>query len=125
MWTIYLMVGVSFGPARKVGDMDFNLDDINEVMDFTDYIFANGNKHEGEYPVKGYWMWEDYAIMLLNTGDVILTDQREERTIVIFSSERSLNNPIMAVRGMAVRMYLINEFLSWENLEKLDNFKTN
>ena len=69
---------------------DFNLDDVNDLMDFVTWIFERGNKHKGEYPVVGYWEWEDYAVMLMSSGDVLLTDSREQKTMVIFSADRSL-----------------------------------
>lgn len=105
---------------------DFNLDDINEVMDFVTYIFERGNKFKPESgPLVGYWEWEDYAVILMNTGDVVLTDHKTEKSITVFAAERSLNNEVMQIRGFQHRAYLLKEFLKWENLEKLDKFKVN
>lgn len=102
---------------------DFNLDNINEVMDFVQFIFDRGNKFKGEYPFVGYWEWKDFAVMLLNTGDVVLSDQKNEKTIAVFSAERTKNNAVMQERGFLHRQYMLSEFLTSDNLEKLDKFQ--
>lgn len=102
---------------------NFNLDDINDVMDFVKFIFERGNKFKGEYPFVGYWEWKDFSVMLLNTGDVVLSDNKNEKTISVFSADRTLNNPIMQERGFVHRAYMLNEFLTPDNLEKLDKFE--
>ena len=102
---------------------NFNLDDINDLMDFVTYIFERGKKLKGEYPVVGAWDWEDYAVMLMSSGDVIMTDHKEQKTMMIFSADRTKNKGIMETRGKEHRAYMLKEFLSWENLEKIDKMQ--
>ena len=82
-------------------------------------------KVKGESPVVGHWDWEDYSVLLLTSGDVVLNDNKNEKSMMIFFTDRSKNTPAMNTVGYQHRMYMIKEFMSWENLDQLDNAQDN
>lgn len=106
--------------------MDYNLDDIDEVMDFVAFIFEDGRKvSEKTELIVGYWQWKRWRVVLFGNGDVQLMDDEAQKSIQIFNTDRNKNSEVMMTKGQIHRMFLIKQFLSSDNLVKLENMKAN
>lgn len=121
-----VMQPINLFPKEKMTGIriskDFNLSDITDLMDFAERIIEHGDKYKGEYPTVGGFHWENYRIFIMNTGDIILSDDLSKKSMIVFYSDRSQNNEIMRVRGQAIRLHLIESFVG-DKLKKKEEPK--
>lgn len=96
---------------------------ISGIMDMTEIVLGEGTKYEGEYPTLGGFDWKGFRVVLMSSGDVVLIDDKQQRSMYVFSSDRTQNNQIMDTKGKEFRLYLIKEFLSTSKLSELKNLK--
>jgi len=92
---------------------------ISGIMDMTEIVLGEGTKYEGDYPTLGGFDWKGFRVVLMSNGDVVLVDDKQERSMYVFSSDRTQNNQEMETRGKEFRIYLIKEFLSTSKLNEL------